>query len=166
MNKTHPIRDMLDSLYQENQDFRIDDLKEDIDTKLTDLSNAIEKGRKVQEKCNELYKLKHEIDVPDSHKKITEITVNIGQNINCGLQDEIVLQWIDHENQKAELFFKRKIGSLVGSKMNASMIDELSNNYNGLIESRIACFNKIKNNLKLAVDSINLEPFTRDKEIN
>ena len=166
MNKTHPIRDMLNSLYQENQDFRIDDLKEDIDTKLTDLSNAIEKGRKVQEKCNELYKLKHEIDIPDSHKKITEITINIGQNINCGLQDEIVLQWIDHENQKAELFFKRKIGSLVGSKMNASMIEELSNNYNGLIESRIACFNKIKSNLKLAVDSINVEPFTRDKEIN
>ena len=68
--------------------------------------------------------------------------------------------------RKQNFSSKEKIGSLVGSKMNASMIDELSNNYNGLIESRIACFNKIKNNLKLAVDSINLEPFTRDKEIN
>tara|TARA_Y100000589_G_scaffold18695_1_gene15510 strand:- start:16551 stop:18275 length:1725 start_codon:yes stop_codon:yes gene_type:complete len=165
MNKNHSIRSRIDEIYKENQDFRTKELSLDIETKLTELDSAVLTGRSLQKQCLELHNLKNEIDKPESFQKIGELTSYVGQNLNCGLDDDIFLQWIDHENQKAELFFKRKIGSLVGSQMSSPMVEELSNHYHGLIESRIVCFNKIKSNLKLAYDSIESIQLPEQKKV-
>ena len=165
MNKKHPIRNMIDQIYKENEDYQIKDLSLDIQTKLTELDKAMFNGRSLQKQCHELHNLKNQVDQPESFEKIGELTSYVGQNLNCGLSDDIFLQWIDHENQKAELFFKRQIGSLVGTQISSIMIEELSNHYHGLIESRIVCFNKIKSNLKLAQDSIELSQLPEQKKV-
>lgn len=154
MIKKHSIRKVVQEVYAEHEDFNSTELVDDLSTKIQQLTNANEKAQNLQNKCHELIQLKHMLEDQKSNSRVSTLLNEITNELDCGLQGQTFKQWIDHENQKAELFFKRKLGTLVGDKINPNLVDELANNYYGLIESRIACFNKIKTNLKLAQNSI------------
>jgi len=68
----------------------------------------------------------------------------------CGVKDRYILDWIDHENQKAEMFFKREIGKMVGQKMTAELIETTANHYFNFLESRKKCFEKITDYMNMA----------------
>lgn len=154
MQQKYPIRKSLQKIYQENEDYHADKLVNDIDSKLNQLSNAIQVAHQLTTQCRQLIEIK-ETDIRSKYEdEVRRILNHISANLGCGLQDAIFNQWIDHENQKAELFFKRKIGTLVGQKISPSMVEELANHYYGLIESRIVCFQKIQANFKIAQESL------------
>lgn len=154
MSEKHSIRKRIQEIYAENEDFNSFDFVKDINTKIEQLTNASEKAQNLQNKCRELVQLKDMLEQEESNTRVSSLLNQITDELDCGLEGQTFTQWIDHENQKAELFFKRKLSTLIGDKINPSMVDELANNYYGLIESRMVCFKKIKSNLKLAQSSI------------
>lgn len=107
-------------------------------------------AEKIREECIELIGQRDNLDTIEGKEKIRQsFNLLVGQS-TCGIEDRYILDWIDHENQKAEMFFKREIGKLVGEIISKDLIETTANHYYNFMESRMNCFKKLENYLKIA----------------
>ena len=127
--KTYPIRETLHQLYTDHRDFNHAGLLEDIDSKLTELKSAETTAEQLQKSCMELFAHKNDTEDLEGKEIIRDLFNQLAMQSECGVKDRYILDWIDHENQKAEMFFKREIGKMVGQKMTAELIETTANHY-------------------------------------
>jgi hypothetical protein len=148
--KTYPIRETLHQLYTDNRDFNHARLLEDIDSKLSELTVAADTAEALQTNCMDLLGHKNDADDPEGKEIIRDLFNRLAQQSECGITDRYILDWIDHENQKAEMFFKREIGKMVGQRMTPELIETTANHYFNFLESRKMCFGKIADYMNMA----------------
>jgi len=147
-----PIAQHLSTIYAEGQDYDTHRLLLDVESKLEKLQSALEMSKALQTDCQTLAKLTR--DSKDLEEKVPEEVRQcfnrINESLNCGINDETMLRWVDYQNQKAEMFFKRKISQRLGEEMTPELIEELAEFYYNYLESRVKCFSGLLKHLNLA----------------
>lgn len=151
LNRELPIQEKLETLYQNNSDYNYLALRKDIDQKLRILQEASSVAQKIRQECVDLLEQRDQLDTEEGKEKIKESFNLLTRQSNCGIEDEFILNWIDHENQKAEMFFKREIGRLVGQVISKELIETTANHYYNFMESRSTCFERLRSHLEIAL---------------
>jgi hypothetical protein len=145
-----PIEQKLAELYNRPSDYNYQALLTDIDSKLNTLNEAGKTAKKLQQECEDLLQSKDEVETDSGKVKVRNSFNLLTSQSNCGIEDKFILDWIDHENQKAEMFFKREIGKLVGQVLSAELIETTANFYYNFMESRFSCFENLGAHLMVA----------------
>ena len=150
LHRKFGIKDKLEKLYQKSSDYDYAGLATDLTSKIEILREGVRMAEKIREECIELIGQRDNLDTIEGKEKIRQsFNLLVGQS-TCGIEDRYILDWIDHENQKAEMFFKREIGKLVGEIISKDLLETTANHYYNFMESRMNCFKKLENYLKIA----------------
>ena len=150
LHQKFPIWEKLEKLYQSPVNYDYPSLKQDLTEKIEILQEGVRKAERVREECIELLAQRDHLDTDEGKEKVRQsFNILVGQS-NCGIENRFILDWIEHENQKAEMFFKREIGKLVGEIISKELIEVTANHYYNFMDSRMNCFKKLANYLEIA----------------
>jgi hypothetical protein len=153
--KSYPIREQIESIYNMPNRYNFEALKKDIKIKFQSLKAAEKQARSLQESVKAFKEMGENSE--EEIQGLQEIGVlfnKLQTSAGCGITDPMTQGWVEHENQKAEMFFKREFGRMTGRKMDKKMLLECSEMLHQLYESKITTFQKLIDLFSTALEGI------------
>jgi len=151
LNLSYPIRERIQELYQNRPPYNHQALLQDLQFKVDQLEVAKKVARQLQDKCRELEKTALQRGM-DARLDIQSEFSTLTTHANCNIQDAQLLSWMEHKNQKAEVFFQRSLAKLVGSEFSIPLIQDMANLYHSYFESKFKTFEDLIFFLRIAID--------------
>jgi hypothetical protein len=152
LTRTFPIKTTIDEIYKNRSDYNYKALIQSIESKSEELQQGIRVATTLKEKSKELLKFKQEANQLKNRPEIQTHFNELVYGTNCGLHDNELKIWLIHQNQKAETYFKRQFGKLVGRELDGTLVEETANIYYNFYDSKISAFKHIKELLNLALE--------------
>jgi hypothetical protein len=152
INQEKAVSERIATIYRNRQPYDFKNLKSDLQKKLEILKKSDEIARKKQHKCHELLGLKNNCTTLREKESILTTFNELGKASECDILDKDIFSWIEHENQKADMYFKRQVARHMGKELDPELIEETANLYYNLYESKICTYKKLAEYLSVAMN--------------
>ncbi len=152
LTQKHPISEKINQLYLNKSPYLHKELLQDLEFKTTQLKSAQQFAKKMQKNCLDLIEQAKNQDTCKEEVLIKGRFSEMTSGANCGISDRIILGWMEHKNQKAEVFFQRSLGKLVGSSFSGELVQEMGELYYNYFESRHKAFTDLIRFLGIAIE--------------
>lgn len=146
LNQDRNLSEVLEAIYHEPRRFLFSDLLNDINQKIESLAHAEALAISRKKDSQDLL----EAAKSNSEEEMRQMFNELSRGIHCGIEDPVLLGWLEHKNQKAEVYFQRSLGKLVGAQFSQDLILKMAELYTGYYDSRLKSFQELQHFLQIA----------------